>query len=183
MALLNSEPIEMGTRAPDFSLPDIDETLVTLDTFAGARALVVMFICNHCPYVKAIEDRLIDLGRELTPRGVAFVGIMPNDVQRYPDDSPERMREHAIEKDYPFAYLYDETQATARAYGAVCTPDLFVFDSTLGLAYHGRLDDNWKNPSEVTRRELRAAILQIADGKPAPPEQLPAMGCSIKWKT
>ena len=183
MALTESEPIALGTRAPDFELPGIDGKTFSLDSFSGANGLVVMFICNHCPYVIAVEDRLVELGRSFIPPGVAFVAIMPNDVERYPDDAPDKMKQRSDEKGYPFPYLYDESQATARAYGAVCTPDIYVFDADLELAYHGRIDDNWKEPAAVTKRELAAAIEAIVGGEKPSQEQNPTIGCSIKWKT
>jgi len=183
MALTESEPIPLGTRAPAFQLPGIDGKTYSLDSFAGAKGLVVMFICNHCPYVVAIEDRLIELGRSFIPRGIEFVAIMPNDVEHYPDDAPDKMKERSDEKGYPFPYLYDESQATARAYGAVCTPDIYVFDAGLELAYHGQIDDNWKEPAAVTKRELAGALEAIAAGKKPSEEQNPTIGCSIKWKT
>ena len=183
MALTESEPIALGTRAPDFELPGIDGKTFSLDSFSGANGLVVMFICNHCPYVIAVEDRLVELGRSFIPQGVAFVAIMPNDVERYPDDAPDKMKQRSDEKGYPFPYLYDESQATARAYGAVCTPDIYVFDADLELAYHGRIDDNWKEPAAVTKRELAAAIEAIVGGEKPSQEQNPTIGCSIKWKT
>ena len=132
--------------------------------------------------MQAVEDRLIDLGNEYGKQGVGFVAVMPNDVERYPADAPDKMAERVVEKGYPFPYLFDENQDVARAYGAVCTPDLYVFDGDLALAYHGRIDDNWKNPGEVTRHEMRAALDALVAGEPLPEEQFPCMGCSIKWK-
>lgn len=183
MALTESEPIPLGTRAPDFQLPGIDGRTYSLDSFAGAKGLVVMFICNHCPYVIAVEDRLIELGRSFAAKDIAFVAIMPNDVARYPDDGPDKMKQRSDEKGYPFPYLYDELQETAKAYGAVCTPDIYVFDAGLKLSYHGRIDDNWKEPAAVVKRELADALEAIAAGEPPSSEQHPTIGCSIKWKT
>jgi hypothetical protein len=141
-----------------------------------------MFICNHCPYVQAVEDRLIALANTFQARGVGFVAIMSNDVTRYPDDHPTRMKQRAAQKHYPFPYLYDETQEVARAYGAACTPDLFLFDGQRALVYHGRLDDSWKDPTQVKREYLGDAITAVLDGKKPDSEQLPCMGCSLKWK-
>jgi peroxiredoxin len=182
MALIQSEPISLGADAPDFSLPGVDGATYSLDSFADADVLTVMFICNHCPYVQAVEDRLVALGNELQPKGAAFVAIMPNDVNRYPADHPDRMRERAEAKGYPFPYLYDESQSAARAYGAVCTPDIFVFDNDRKLAYRGRIDDNWRDPSRVSRHELRDAIEALLAGRRPEPDQIPSMGCSIKWR-
>jgi hypothetical protein len=141
-----------------------------------------MFICNHCPYVKAVEDRLIALGRELGPRGVQLVGISSNDARTYPDDSFEKMAERWRDKAYGFPYLHDDQQTVARAFDAVCTPDIYVFDGDRKLAYRGRIDDSWKEPDKVTRRELHAAITALLEGQRPSPEQRPSMGCSIKWR-
>ena len=183
MALMESKAINLGAAAPEFSLPDTDGELVALDHFGDAKAYVVMFICNHCPYVQAIEDRLIELGRAFAPKGAAFFGIMSNDAVRYPDDRPDKMRERVLTKGYSFPYLYDESQEVARAYGAVCTPDIFVFDGERKLAYHGRIDDNWKDASAVTRRDLEDALKALLSGDKPSDEQYPTIGCSMKWKT
>jgi AhpC/TSA family len=141
-----------------------------------------MFICNHCPYVQAIEDRYVALAREYGPRGVQFVGICSNDPTDYPDDRPERLLQRWREKRYGFPYLVDETQAVARAFGAVCTPDIYVFDRERRLAYHGRLDDDWQHPAKVKRRELAAALDALLTGGAPAREQVHSIGCSIKWK-
>ena len=168
--------------APDFSLPSVEGKVYSLKDFHHAKGLVVMFICNHCPYVQAIEDRYIALAKEYQPKGVAFVGICSNDPTDYPDDRPEKLKQRWQEKKYGFPYLIDESQEVAKAYGAVCTPDIYLFDNEQTLFYHGRIDDNWQNESEVKRRELAQAIeLLLGGGKP-PSEQQPTMGCSIKWK-
>ena len=182
MALLESEPIPLGTKAPDFALPATDGTTCSLADFSDKKGLVVMFICNHCPYVIAVEDRLLDLGRDFVPRGIGFVAVMSNDAARYPADGPAKMAERVAEKAYPFPYLYDESQDVARAYGAVCTPDIFVFDRNLALAYHGRIDDSWKDASAATQHEMRDALDAIAEGRAPKTEQWPSMGCSLKWK-
>lgn len=185
MALTYSEMIPLGTAAPDFRLPVTNPSdgrdHLALGDFDQAEALVVAFICNHCPYVKTIEDRLLALAREMAGRGVQFVAISPNDADRYPDDAPEALGARAREKDYPFPYLYDETQQVARAYGAVCTPDFFVFDAEHRLAYRGRLDDG--TPArEQTTTDLRDALNELLDSGTVTREQIPSMGCSIKWK-
>jgi thiol-disulfide isomerase/thioredoxin len=182
MALMESETLSLGSAAPEFALPGTDGETYSFDSFPDSKTYVVMFICNHCPYVQAIEDRLLDLGRELGPKGAAFFGVMSNDVASYPADHPDRMREQVLAKGYPFPYLYDENQDMARAYGAVCTPDIFVFDGERKLAYHGRVDDNWKDASAVTRHELRDALNALLAGDKPSDEQLPTIGCSLKWK-
>ena len=176
------DTLKIGAAAPDFNLPGTDGKNHTLASFAGARALVVNFTCNHCPYAKAYEDRFIALAREFGPQGAAFIAISANDVADYPADSFENMKLRATEKNYPFPYLYDETQKTAIAHGAACTPHLFVFDPARKLAYEGRVDDNWKVPEAATAHDLRAAIEAVLAGKPVKTPQTNPMGCSIKWK-
>ena len=156
--------------------------MVARDDFRDRPVLVVMFICNHCPYVQAVEDRIVALAREYGPKGVQFVGVCSNDPTNYPDDAPARLLARSREKGYGFPYLVDESQAVARAFSAVCTPDLYVYDHERRLAYHGRIDDNWQEPSRVTRRELAAALDALLAGRAPAPEQLHAIGCSIKWK-
>ncbi|MFU8803642.1 MAG: thioredoxin family protein [Bradymonadaceae bacterium] len=183
MVLLHSQTVELGTPASDFELPATNGESYGLGSFADADVLVVMFICNHCPYVKAIVDRLVELGKTWDQDEVAFVTISSNDAENYPADGFEKMRELAENKDFPFPYLYDESQEVARAYGAVCTPDFFVYDDQRRLAYRGRLDDSWKDAAAVTRQDLRDAIEALLEGKPPAKEQVPSMGCSIKWKS
>jgi peroxiredoxin len=179
---VESTAAEPGSSCPDFQLPGVDGKSHRRDDFSAAPVLVVMFICNHCPYVKAVEDRLIALNKEYGGRGVQFVGVCSNDAVSYPDDGFDKLRERWQEKGYGFPYLHDESQAVARAFGAVCTPDIFVFDRQRQLAYRGRIDDSWKDPGKVTRRELASALdALLAGGRPAP-EQRPTLGCSIKWK-
>ncbi len=174
---------DLGAPCPDFTLPAVDGKTYRRDDLFGGAALVVMFICNHCPYVKAIEDRLIDLGRTYIPRGCSFVAICSNDAATYPDDAFDKLRERWLDKHYGFPYLHDDAQNVARDFGAVCTPDIFVYDSAQRLSYRGRVDDSWKDPTAVTKRELAAALDALVAGvKPALP-QIPSMGCSIKWKS
>ncbi len=182
MVLLHTPPGELGAPAADFNLPGVDGNDHSLASYAAAPVLVVMFICNHCPYVKAVEKRLITLANDPVLREVAFVGISSNDPTNYPEDSFENMAKRAKEKSYPFDYLFDETQETGRAYGAVCTPDFFIFDSDRTLRYRGRLDDSPRNPEAVTRQEMREAILALLNNQPVPEPQNPSLGCSIKWR-
>lgn len=182
MVLLKSTDISMGSPAPDFQLKDVEGNQRCLKDFAGSKALVVMFICNHCPYVQAIEDRYIQLHRDYESKGVQVIGICSNDPTDYPEDSPASLLKRWQDKDYAFPYLIDETQEVAKAYGAVCTPDLYVYDGDFKLAYHGRLDDNWQEPEQVSKRDLAAALDALLAGQTPPAQQHPAMGCSIKWK-
>jgi peroxiredoxin len=177
------ETLSIGAPAPSFSnLLSVDDQSYGLDSFADHDVLVMSFTCNHCPYAQAYEDRFISLAGEYTPKGVAFVAINPNDAENYPEDSFERMKARAKVKGFPFPYLWDESQDVAKAYGAVCTPHLFVFDKERKLAYEGRIDDNWKDPSAAKSEDLREAIEALLEGKPVPTPQTPPMGCSIKWK-
>ncbi|MEX0646752.1 MAG: thioredoxin family protein [Balneolaceae bacterium] len=184
MAAVNSTMLELGTKAPDFSLPDaITGANFTLDGFKGNRALLVMFICNHCPYVKKIKPGLVDYATDYMSENVGVVAISSNDAENYPDDSPEQMKIEAVDLGYPFPYLYDETQETAKAYRAACTPDFFLFDEKLELAYRGQFDDSRPgNDKPVTGKDLREATDRILAGDPVPEEQIPSIGCNIKWK-
>ena len=182
MALLNSAPIKLGMPAPDFSLCGVDGSLYSLASFKLKPILLILFICNHCPYVQAVEDRFITLRRDYEGRGVQLIGICSNDPRGYPEDSEESLRKRWLEKDYGFPYLLDNTQDVARAFGAVCTPDIFVYDMNRLLVYHGRIDDNWQNPSKVRRHDLREALDQLLQDLPTSPQQHPSMGCSIKWR-
>lgn len=182
MALTYSQKIPFGAKAPDFSLPGIDGKTYSLAFFADKKILVIVFMCNHCPYVQACWDRLIALQEEFGLQGVQFVGINANDAEQYPEDSFENMKEYAAEKGHNFPYLRDETQEVAKAYGAVCTPDIFVYDEKRELVYHGRIDDNWQNPSKVTRHELKEALSALLRSEKPKKDQNPSMGCSIKWK-
>jgi thiol-disulfide isomerase/thioredoxin len=182
MALTQTPAAELGAPCPDFTLPAVfGGKSFSLKSFDKSEVLVVMFICNHCPYVKAVEDRLIDLAREYRTKGVSFVGICSNDAADYPEDSLENLGKRAKEKGYTFPYLYDETQAVAKSFGAVCTPDFFVYDRSRKLRYRGRLDDSWKDPALVKRQDLSLAIESILENEEVG-ESLPSMGCSIKWK-
>jgi len=184
MVALNPPLCNFGQPASDFDLPGADGKRHTLTSCRGPNGLLVMFICNHCPYVKAIIDRLIRDCRELAGHGIGCVAIMSNDVAAYPEDSPEAMRRWATELAFPFPYLYDEDQDVARAYGAVCTPDFFGYNAKLELQYRGRLDASGRNPAPPdARRELFAAMAEIARSGCGPSEQTASIGCSIKWKT
>jgi peroxiredoxin len=182
MALTESRDLPLGTPCPDFRLRSVDGRTVARDDFPGKPVLVVMFICNHCPYVQAVEDRIVALRREYEPRGVQLVGICSNDPTDYPDDRPEKLLERWRRMSYGFPYLIDETQDVARRFAAVCTPDIYVFDRERKLAYHGRIDDNWQHPSQVKRRELAEALDALLADRPAPREQVHSIGCSIKWR-
>jgi peroxiredoxin len=183
MALTPSTMLPLGTPAPDFRLPDTDGKLVSLDDFRDAPALLVGFICNHCPYVKHIRHELARLAGEYRQKGVAVVGINSNDAVNYPDDSPQMMVREKAEVGYTFPYLYDETQAVARAYRAACTPDFYVFDKDRKLAYRGQFDGSRPgNQTPVTGKDLRAALDAVLAGRPVADDQRPSMGCNIKWK-
>ena len=183
MALTHTPIIEFGLPAPDFDLPGVDGRHYTLAAVRGARGLLVMFICNHCPYVKAIRDKLIRDARDLQALGVGVVAINANDGERYPEDSFDNMVAEARRYAYPFPYLWDESQAVARAYGAVCTPDFFGYNADLQLQYRGRLDDAGARADAGERpRELFLAMQQVAASGAGPAEQVPSMGCSIKWR-
>ncbi|MEI7889047.1 MAG: thioredoxin family protein [Actinomycetes bacterium] len=184
MVATESTMLPIGTPAPDFSLPDASGAVHTLDSIAtGADALVVAFICNHCPYVKLIADKFAEIGNDLVARSVAVVAINSNDYQAHPDDSPEAMATEAGLRGYAFPYLVDESQAVARAYRAACTPDFFVFDHNSQLAYRGRFDSARPGNGEtVTGADLLAAVEEIAGRGTVPAQQHPSMGCNIKWK-
>lgn len=185
MAKTFSTMLPLGTPAPDFRLPDPSGRYYALADFQDAPVLLVMFLCNHCPYVKHLQTALAALVREFQGRGVAAVGINANDVQAYPEDRPARMAEVAREVGYTFPYLFDESQAVARAYRAACTPDFFVFDRQRRLFYRGQFDDSRprvEQPLPVTGRDLRAALEAALAGQPPPAVQKPSLGCNIKWK-
>jgi len=182
MALMYSEQIPFGQKAHDFSLLGIDGLTYSLKSFEGSAALVVVFMCNHCPYVQAAWDRLVALQTKYRDSGVRFVGINSNDSKNYTEDSYEKMKSYAAEKKHNFPYLVDDTQEVANAYGATCTPDIFVYDANFELAYHGRIDDNWQEVDKVTKNDLDQAISAVITATPVEKDQKPSMGCSIKWK-
>ncbi|HFE32411.1 MAG TPA: thioredoxin family protein [Gammaproteobacteria bacterium] len=182
MVRMETPVCEFGKPAVDFALPGVDGKRWTLDECRGEKGLLVMFICNHCPYVKSIRERLVRDTRELRDLGINSVAIMANDPDEYPEDSFDNMRRVAEEFDFPFPYLIDETQEVARAYGAVCTPDFFGYNADLELQYRGRLDESRKEPVPGARRDLFEAMKQVAETGRGPEQQIPSMGCSIKWK-
>ena len=173
---------DFGAPAPDFSLPGVDGKTWTRDACAGEKGLLIMFICNHCPYVKAVRERMIRDARDLMALGVGVVAINSNDAAQYPEDSFDAMKATATQYAYPFPYLYDQSQDAARAYDAVCTPDFFGYNAQGGLQYRGRLDESRKDTApEGARRELFEAMKQVAETGQGPEAQIPSMGCSIKW--
>lgn len=184
MALTESNFFPIGSKAPDFVLPDtISGRMLSLADLRSDKATVVMFICNHCPYVKHINTGLVNLANEYIRKGVNFIAVNSNDAGRYPDDSPERMTEVAKQNGYPFPYLYDENQEVAKAYDAACTPEFYVFDKDLFLIYHGQMDDS--RPSSgipVTGKDLARALDFALSGKPFEGVQKPGIGCGIKWR-
>ena len=184
MAQTPSNMLPLGTKAPGFTLSDtVSGRSLTLDQLKGARGTVVMFICNHCPFVKHINAGLVRAAHDYKPKGIAFVAISSNDVANYPDDSPDRMKATALALGYPFPYLYDATQDVARAYQAACTPDLYLFDAGLACVYRGQFDDARPgNPHPVTGKDLRAAMDALLAGQPIDPAQKPSVGCNIKWR-
>lgn len=189
MAVTESTMLELGHPAPDFSLPaanpgvdDQGDARRSLADYNDAEVLVVVFMCNHCPYVKHIEEALLDVAREYQEEGVQFVGICSNDPERYPDDSFDSMAERAQDKDYPFPYLQDESQEVAQAYKAACTPDIYVFDEDRTLVYRGRFDDTRPDGDEAHGGDLRQALDELLSTGEVTMEQAPSMGCNIKWK-
>ncbi len=183
MVLTASEMLPLGTSEPDFSLPDTEGKMVSLNDFKDAKAFLVIFMCNHCPFVKHILIEMIKLIKGYEAKSVAVVGINSNDVANYPDDSPELMAKLVKEAGFTFPYLYDETQEVAKAYRAACTPDFFLFDSNKTLVYRGQMDDSRPgNGIPVTGADLTAAIDAVIEGKSVIEEQKPSIGCNIKWK-
>jgi peroxiredoxin len=184
MALVSSTMMmPLGSRAPDFALMETSGQRVSLADLKVSKGLLVVFMCNHCPYVKHVADQLRLIGEEYIPQGIAMVGINPNDATQYPEDSFDKMIEEKKARRYPFPYLYDEEQKVARAYDAACTPDFFLFGRDLKLVYRGRLDET--RPSSATLahgRDLRAALSAVLQERELPGEQIPSMGCSIKWR-
>lgn len=183
MVSLETPVCDFGLPAPDFALPGVDGRVWTRDQCRGPNGLLVMFICNHCPYVKAVRERLTRDARELAELGIGCVAIMSNDPSEYPEDSFDNMVRVAQEFAFPFPYLLDETQAVAKSFGAVCTPDFFGYNRDLGLQYRGRLDASRKETAPAdARRDLFEAMRHVASGGRGPAEQIPSMGCSIKWR-
>ena len=184
MASIPSKMIPLGTPASTFSLPDtMTGEKKSLDDLKSDIATVIMFICNHCPYVIHVKEELVRTANDYQGKGIRFIAISSNDVIQYPQDGPEKMREFAAENNFPFPYLYDETQEIARAYDAQCTPDIYVFDKDLKLVYRGQLDDSRPaNSIPVTGSDLRAALDAILNSQPVNPQQKPSIGCNIKWK-
>ncbi|OGU34904.1 MAG: alkyl hydroperoxide reductase [Ignavibacteria bacterium GWB2_35_6b] len=185
MAQTPSVMIDLGTTAPAFNLPDtVSGKQISLDEIKSDKATVIMFICNHCPYVKHVNAELVKLANDYIPEGISFAAISSNDVINYPEDSPGKMKETAAELGYPFPYLYDETQDVAKAYNAACTPDFYIYDKDLKLVYRGQLDDSRpKNDLPVTGKDIRDALDNILEGKEVDKNQKPSIGCNIKWKT
>ena len=184
MAVTPSTMMSLGTKAPEFTLPDtVSGKNVSLKELASSKATVIMFLCNHCPFVKHVNAALVQLANDYIPKGISFIAISSNDVVNFPEDSPEKMKQAAKELGYPFPYLYDESQEVAKAYDAACTPDFFIYDKDLKLAYRGQLDDSRpSNGLPVTGKHIRQALDCILSGKPIPAEQKPSIGCNIKWK-
>jgi thiol-disulfide isomerase/thioredoxin len=184
MALTASTMLSLGTQAPDFHLPDVvSGQTISLSTFAQKKALLVMFICRHCPFVKHVKEELAQLGKDYINKGLGIVAISTNDAKNYPDDAPELLKGMAIELDFNFPFCYDESQETAKAYTAACTPDFFLFDAKQQLVYRGQLDESRpSNGKPITGADLRAAIDAVLADQPVAGEQKPSIGCNIKWK-
>lgn len=184
MAQTPSNMLPLGTQAPAFTLPDtVSGKSLSLETLRGAQGTVVMFICNHCPFVKHINAGLVQAAKDYTGRGIAFVAISSNDAANYPEDAPDKMKAAAKQLGYPFPYLYDASQDVARAYQAACTPDLYLFDGGLACVYRGQFDDARPgNGVPVTGKDLRAAMDALLAGQAVSPAQKPSVGCNIKWK-
>lgn len=184
MALTPSTMIPLGTKAPDFKLLDaVSENDLSLEQLKSDKATVIMFICNHCPYVKHVQQGLVELANDYISKGVSFIAINSNDVKNYTEDSPDNMKKVAERLGYPFPYLFDETQEIAKAYDAACTPDFYIFDEGLKLIYRGQMDDSRpENGKPVTGRDIRKALDQILGGTPVSKDQIPSIGCNIKWK-
>jgi peroxiredoxin len=184
MVLTASTMLPLGTQAPDFHLPEVvSGKTISLNTFADQKALLIMFICQHCPFVKHIKTELAQLGKDYFNSDLGILAISANDAQKYPDDGPESLKAMAIELDFKFPLCYDQTQETAKAYTAACTPDFFLFNAQRQLAYRGQLDDSRpSNNQPVTGADLRSAIAAVLAGQPVTIEQKPSIGCNIKWK-
>jgi len=173
----------IGTKAINFNLKGVDGKFYSLDTFKDKKVICIIFMCNHCPYVIAVQQRINQIAKDYAGKSFALIGINPNDPVSYPEDSFDNMVIRSKEEGYVFPYLFDVTQEIARTYDAVCTPDIYLYDENRVLKYRGRIDDNWKDESAVTRKELRMAIDRMLENKEIDFEMVPSMGCSIKWKT
>ncbi len=182
MVALETPVCDFGWTAPAFSLSGVDGKTYSPTDVRGPNGLLVMFICNHCPYVKAVIGRIVMDVNQLQPLGIGAIAVMPNDVESYPEDSPENMKIFAEEHGFTFPYVIDLTQETAKSYGAVCTPDFFGFDGDMGLQYRGRLDSSGREAVSDARRELFGAMSQVAETGQGPTQQIPSIGCSIKWR-
>lgn len=185
MARTPSNMIELGTVAPDLKLPDvISDSMKSLRDLKSDKATVIMFICNHCPFVKHVQKGIVKLADDYLPKGVAFIAINSNDVENYPEDSPEKMKAVAKKFSYPFPYLFDESQEVARAYDAACTPDFYIFDGGLKCVYRGQMDGaRPENGVQVTGNDIRNALDAVLAGEPVDQNQIPSIGCNIKWKS
>jgi peroxiredoxin len=184
MALTPSNMLPLGTKAPDFSLPDtVSGNVTDFDQVKGEKGTVVMFICNHCPYVKHVQKELVNLANDYSHEGIGFVAISSNDVEKYPEDGPDQMRDVARKWGYSFPYLFDRTQEVARNYDAACTPDFYIFDKSDELVYRGQLDDSRPgNGKPLTGKDIRQALDDLLNGNPVSDEQFPSQGCNIKWR-
>ncbi len=184
MARTYSEMIALGTAVPTFSLPDtVSEKIISMNGIKGAKATLIMFLCNHCPFVVHVNNELVKLANEYKNKGIGFLAISANDVIKHPDDAPEKMKAIAVQSGYPFPYCYDETQEVAKAFGAACTPDFFIYDANNELAYRGQLDDSRPgNGIPVTGSDIRNALDNLINDQPVSAVQRPSIGCNIKWK-
>ncbi len=184
MTVTPSSMLKLGTTAPEFSLPDtISNKTLNLQQLKSEKATLIMFICNHCPFVKHVQQELIHLANDYIPKGISFIAISANDAKNFPDDAPDKMKETAKKLGYPFPYLYDETQSVAKAYQAACTPDFFIFNKELKLVYRGQLDDSRPgNNNPINGKDIRAAFEAILNNSPINPDQKPSIGCNIKWR-
>lgn len=184
MARTNSNMLPLGTQAPDFKLLDtVSQSMLSLDDLSAEQATVIMFICNHCPFVKHVDEGIVALANDYMKKGVAFIAISSNDVENYPQDAPDLMQVEAEKVGYPFPYLYDETQKVAKAYQAACTPDFYIFDAEMKCVYRGQLDDSRPgNDLPVTGKDMRQALDAVLAGQPVADAQKPSLGCNIKWK-
>jgi peroxiredoxin len=183
MALLDSTNVLLGTPCPDFDLPGVDGKRYRRADFNDKKVLLVIITCNHCPYALSVEDRIIQLQRSFADQSLQMVAICANDPEFVPEDSLDNMKKRWKQKDYRFPYLQDLSQSVAKAFGAVCTPEFYLYGTDRKLAYHGRLDDNWKEPQNVKKQDLKGAILALLQDKKPDQEQFPSLGCSIKWRS